>query len=119
MSAKYNKAKGAKFETDVMKWFRKMGVLAERLRLSGAEDEGDLVVMVAGDTYIFELKNTQKMNLKEFWDEAQKEAANYAKHRGISKPLSYVLCKKRNAGIEKAWVIQDLTQWLEEKNAST
>ena len=53
MSAKYNKAKGAKFETDVMKWFRKMGAVAERLRLSGAEDEGDLVVMVAGDTYIF------------------------------------------------------------------
>ena len=119
MSAKYNKTKGAKFETDVMKWFRKMGVLAERLRLSGAEDEGDLVVMVAGDTYIFELKNTQKMNLKEFWDEAQTEAANYAKHRGIGKPFSYVLCKKRNAGIEKAWVIQDLTQWLEEKNANT
>lgn len=118
MSAKYNKAKGAKFETDVMKWFRKMGVLAERLRLSGKEDEGDLVVIVAGSTYVFELKNTQKMNLKEFWNEAQTEAANYAKHRGTSKPFSYVLCKKRNAPIEEAWVIQDLIQWLEDKNVN-
>ncbi len=55
-----------------------MGAVAERLRLSGAEDEGDLVVIVAGETYIFELKNTKKLNLKEFWDEAQKEADNYA-----------------------------------------
>lgn len=116
MSAKYNKTKGAKFETDVMKWFRKMGILAERLRLSGSEDEGDLVVIVAGKTYIFELKNTKKLNLKEFWDEAQTEATNYAKHRNSNKPLSYVLYKRRNAGIEQAWVIQDLTQWLEDKN---
>jgi Holliday junction resolvase len=115
VTPKYNKTKGAKFETDVMKWFRKMGLVAERLRLSGGEDEGDLVVIVAGETYIFELKNTKKLNLKEFWDEAQKEAANYAKHRGINQPLSYVLFKRRSAGIEKAWVIQDLTQWLKEK----
>jgi len=60
VSAKYNKTKGAKFETDVMRWFRKMGVLAERLRLAGEEDEGDLVVIVAGETFIFDLKNTQK-----------------------------------------------------------
>ena len=115
MTPKYNKAKGAQFEVDVMKWFRKMGVLAERLRLAGEEDEGDLVVIVAGKTYIFELKNTKKLNLKEFWDEAQTEATNYSKHRGISQPLSYVLFKRRNAGIDKAWVIQDLTQWLKEK----
>jgi hypothetical protein len=30
-------------------------------------------------------------------------------------PLSYVVVKRRNAGIEKAWVVQDLTQWLKEK----
>ena len=115
----YNRRKGAAFEIDVMKWFRKMGVLAERLRLSGKEDEGDLVVIVAGESYIFELKNTKSLNLKEFWDEAQVEASNYAKHRGIDKPFSYVLFKRRGAGIHKAWVIQDLTQWLEEKNANT
>jgi hypothetical protein len=30
--------------------------------------------------------------------------------------LSYVVVKRRSAGIEKAWVIQDLTQWLEDKS---
>jgi len=39
MSAKYNKQKGSKFEVDVMKWFRKMGVVAERLRLSREETQ--------------------------------------------------------------------------------
>jgi Holliday junction resolvase len=115
-NTRYNRVKGSQFEVDVMKWFRKMGAVAERLRLSGAEDEGDLVVIVAGETYIFELKNTKTLNLKEFWNEAQVEAENYAKHRNIRKPLSYVLFKRRNAPIEQAWVIQNLTQWLEDKN---
>lgn len=117
----YNKAKGAKFETDVMKWFRSLGVKAERLRLAGKDDEGDLVCVIAGQTYILELKNTKTMSLPQFWSEAQVEALNYAKARGVGEaPLSYVVVKRRNAGIEQSWVIQDLTQWLKEKNnAST
>ena len=119
MSAKYNKQKGSKFEVDVMKWFRKMGVVAERLRLSGSEDEGDLVVIVAGKTFILELKNTKVLNLPQFWREAVVEAQNYASARGITPaPLSYVVVKRRSAGIEQAWVVQDLQQWLEDKDAS-
>ena len=115
MSAK-NKRKGASFELDVMKRFRSKGVNAERLRLSGQKDEGDLVVIIAGQTYILELKNTKSLNLPQFWREAIAEAQNYAGARGIRPaPLSYVIAKRRNAGIEQAWVIQDLEQWLEEK----
>ena len=115
-SPKYNKAKGAAFEIDVMKWFRSVGVIADRLRLAGKDDEGDLVCVVSGKTYILELKNTARINLPEFWRQAQVEALNYAKARGIGEvPLSYVVVKRRNAGIEKAWVVQDLTQWLKEK----
>ncbi len=115
MSAK-NKRKGASFELDVMKWFRSKGVNAERLRLSGQKDEGDLVVIIAGQTYILELKNTKSMDLPQFWREAVVEAANYASARGITPaPLSYVVVKRRSAGIEKAWVIQDLEQWLGER----
>jgi len=117
---KYNKAKGAKFETDVMKWFRSLGVLAERLRLAGKDDEGDLVCIVSGRSYILELKNVSKLSLAQFWSEAQVEALNYAKARGIGEvPLHYVVVKRRNAGIEQSWVIQDLTQWLKEKSMPT
>ena len=119
MSAK-NKRKGASFELDVMKWFRSKGVNAERLRLSGQKDEGDLVVIVAGKTFILELKNTKSMDLPQFWREAVAETQNYASARGITPaPLSYVVVKRRSAGIEQAWVVQDLQQWLEDKDANT
>ena len=107
----YNKAKGAKFETDVMKWLRSLGHTAERLRLAGTKDEGDLMCIIAGQTYILELKNRKKIDLPAFWDEATVEAKNYAKARGLDKqPPSYVIVKRRNAGINKAWVVQDLQQ---------
>jgi hypothetical protein len=113
---KYNKAKGAAFEIDVMKWLRSMGQVADRLRLAGKDDEGDLVCVVAGQTYILELKNTARLNLPEFWRQAEVEALNYAKARGIGEvPLHYVVVKRRNSSIDKAWVIQDLAQWLKEK----
>ena len=61
-----------------------------------------------------------KLNLTQFWSEAQVEALNYAKARGIGEvPLHYVVVKRRNAGIEQSWVIQDLTQWLKEKSMPT
>ncbi len=114
--ANKNGRKGSQFETDVMKWLRGAGVMAERLTKAGAKDEGDLVTVVAGETYILELKNRQTLSLPEFWREAQVEALNYAQARGLGEvPLSYVVVKRRNASIDQAWVIQDLAQWLKEK----
>jgi Holliday junction resolvase len=114
--SQYNKTKGSKFETDVMKWLRKCGAVAERLTKAGSKDEGDMVVVISGKTYILELKNRSTLALPEFWREAQVEALNYAKARGLGEvPLSYVVVKRRNSGIEDAWVIQNLTQWLKER----
>ena len=116
-NVKYNKVKGATFEIDVVKWLRKMGVTAERLTKSGSKDQGDIMAIVAGQTYILELKNRKALDLPTFWKEAKVEAANYAKARELElTPLAYVIVKRRNAGIEQAWVIQDLDQWLKERN---
>jgi hypothetical protein len=85
------------------------GVIAERLTKAGAKDEGDMVVIISGETYILELKNRQTLSLPEFWREAQVEALNYAKARGLGEvPLSYVVVKRRNASIDQAgsWVIK-------------
>ena len=99
-----------------MKWLRKSGVLAERLTKAGSKDEGDMVVIIAGKSYILELKNRATLSLPEFWREAEVEALNYANARGIGEvPLHYVVVKRRNSGIQNAWVIQDLKQWLKEK----
>jgi Holliday junction resolvase len=109
-----NGRKGALFETDVMKWLRSVGAIAERLTKAGSKDEGDIVATVAGKTYILELKNRKNISLPAFWDEATTEAANYAKARGLEQtPPAYVIIKRRNAGIEKAWVVENLEQWVQ------
>jgi hypothetical protein len=111
-----NGRKGAQFETDVMRWLRSAGAFCEKLALAGKADEGDLVAIIGGKQYILELKNRKTISLPEFWREAEVEAENYAKARGLAEvPLHYVILKRRSAGIEKAWVIQDLQQWLSEK----
>jgi Holliday junction resolvase len=110
-----NKRKGSKFEIDVLKWFRCKGYNAERLRLAGSKDEGDLVVYVAGKPYLFECKATKKIDLPQFWRELEAEVINYAAARDMkANPIGYVLVKRRNASTEDAWVIQTLKQWSDQ-----
>lgn len=107
------KARGSKFETDVLKWLRGKGLTAERLRLAGKADEGDIVCFVSGAPYVLELKATARLDLPQFWREATVEAENYAKARGITPtPPAYVIVKRRQASISEAWVVQTLSQWI-------
>lgn len=108
------KRRGALFETSVLKWLRGKNLLAERLRLAGKADEGDIVCFVAGQPYVFELKATAKLDLPSYWREATEEAENYAKARNLSAtPPAYVIVKRRGKGIEESWVIQTLEKWVE------
>ncbi len=111
--ANKNGRKGSLFETTVLKWLRSKNVVAERLTKAGAKDEGDIVVMVNDKTYILELKATKAIKLPEFWSEAVIEAKNYASARSISAvPPSYVIIKRRMAGINQSWVVEDFDQWI-------
>lgn len=110
------KARGSKFETDVMRWLREKlpNAITERLARAGANDEGDVVCIVSGQPYVFELKATARLDLPQFWREATVEAENYAKARGLKEvPPAYVIVKRRNAGIQDAWVIQSLEKWAD------
>ena len=101
------------FETTVLKWLRSKSVVAERLTKAGAKDEGDIVVMANGKTYILELKATKALKLPEFWSEAVIEAKHYAEARSLSAtPPSYVIVKRRMGGINQSWVVEDLDQWI-------
>ena len=109
----YNKVKGTKFETDVLKFLRSLGHFAERLAKAGSSDEGDIVTIIAGQTYILECKNRKKIDLPAFWQEAVKESDNYAKARGmVASPPAFVVVKRRNASIADAWVVQPLSEWI-------
>ena len=109
----YNKKVGNKFEIKLVEFFRGLGHLAERLRLAGKDDEGDVVAVIAGKTYLFELKNVKRIDLPQFWREAEVEVKNYTKARKLKKePPVYVIVKRKNASIEKSWVIQPLDRWL-------
>jgi Holliday junction resolvase len=111
-----NGRKGSAWEIGILKWLRSHGVFAERLRLSGAKDEGDIVAVIAGKTYILEAKNRKSISLPAFWEEAVTEAKNYAKARNLAEvPPSFVIIKRRNASVEKAFVVQDLDSWLKER----
>ena len=110
----YGKRKGSTFETSVMKWLRSKKIFAERLTKAGSKDEGDIVTVVGGNTYILELKATKKIDLPQFWREATVEAENYAKARNLEYiPPRFIIIKRRQAPIGKAWVVQDLEQWIE------
>jgi hypothetical protein len=111
--ANKNGRKGSLFETTVLKWLRSKNVVAERLTKAGAKDEGDIVVMANGKTYILELKATKALKLPEFWSEAVIEAKHYAEARSLSAtPPSYVIVKRRMGGINQSWVVEDLDQWI-------
>ena len=98
-----------------MKYIRSLGHFAERLAKAGSSDEGDIVTIIAGQTYILECKNRKKIDLPRFWSEAQTEAANYAKARGLPlSPPAFVIVKRRNASTEQAWVVQPLEKWIEQ-----
>ena len=108
----YAKRKGSAFETGVVKWLRGRDILAERLTRAGANDEGDVVAFLNGTAIILELKATKKLDLPQFWREAEVEAENYAKARKLKEvPYKFVIIKRRQAGIDKAWVVEDLEQW--------
>lgn len=108
------KRKGSQYETDVVRRVRELGLPAERLRLAGANDEGDVAVTDVGVVYIFECKAEQKMDLSGYVREAQVEAGNYAKARGLDPDTVYgvAVVKRRNRPIGESYVITTLDDFL-------
>lgn len=109
-----NKANGTRWESDLVKHFREeWGVEADRLRLSGSTDEGDIILRlpdIEGDRkVIVEAKSGVNIRPKEWHREAEKEAANYAAHRKAADiPPSIVVMKKHNFATNQAYVLLSL-----------
>lgn len=109
-----NRRAGAKWETDLLRYLRNEGYDAERLRLTGAKDEGDLCLRLGGLPFILEAKNEKQINLASYVREAEVEARNYNNARGIGLPgANYAaVVKRRNHGVGEAYVVVPLHEWL-------
>ncbi|MFI1799877.1 hypothetical protein ACH427_21330 [Streptomyces sp. NPDC020379] len=109
-----NKRRGADWEAELRDELRGAGLDVERLRLTGSEDEGDLVVRLAhGRALVIEAKNA-KFEPSVFIREALKERANYAKHRGLDPDDidAVVIVRRRGANWRDAYVLTTVEEFF-------
>jgi len=116
---RYATQAGKKFERDLMVFLRERGYETERLRLAGAEDEGDLVVLSDDGKrrFVIEAKREKGFHLAGWVKEAQAERLNYAKHRGIAGsnprfPGFVVVHHARGKNIGESYVTMTLNEFL-------
>lgn len=90
------RAKGTKFETAVAEYLRLATVMnVERNPLYGDGDRGDLRgLTIKGEPVTIECKNTKKLELSDFLNQAEKEAANNLSDYAI------VIWKRPGIGID-------------------
>jgi hypothetical protein len=124
---RYATAAGKKFQRDVMKYLRdERGLDAENLVLTGAEDEGDVVLRhirtIGGegrgpdglDRWVVECKREKGFSLASWVKQAEVERDNYAKHRYLRlEEVGFVVVHyRRQHGVSKAYVTTTLDEWL-------
>jgi Holliday junction resolvase len=111
---KANKAKGARWQSELRNGLRNQGFDVERLVLTGKEDEGDLVVRATGtERVVIEAKDAT-MDVGTFCREAMTEADNYAKHRDLDRTdvKGVAVVKRRGKNWREAYVITTLADYF-------
>ena len=107
-----SKQRGTAWETGLVKYLREQGLDADRLRQTGKNDEGDIALRLR-NRFILEAKATARVNLAGWISEAEIEAENYAKHRGLDVPPGFVVAyKRRNHSTGQSYIITTLEEWL-------
>lgn len=123
--SRYATQAGKKYETDLMKHLREKGLDVERLRLTGEEDEGDLLVRLPNPfadscRLVIEAKRTKAMDLGGWVKEAEVERRNYTHHRSI--PISeagfVVVHYRRQHNISQSYVTTTLEEYLRQIGAA-
>lgn len=104
---------GKTYESDLMTYLRGKGLDVERLRLAGAEDEGDLLLRTPF-RYVLEAKRTRGLDLAGWIGEAEDERDAYCAHRHV-RPTEVgfvVVHKRRNFALGRSYVTTTLDEWL-------
>ena len=125
MTAVNNKRYGFNAEAELLQYLRDSGFKdVERLHLTGAEDEGDLVAKYLGATIIIQLKTFSARSRTgaerpltpgrvKVWQRAlQGQIEAYKDHRGLSEGVSGILVVKfKGTSWADALVIKSLGDW--------
>jgi len=111
MSA-YNKAKGSRYENDLVEWIRENAPLlrAERLPRAGAKDEGDVAITFPSGVLVVEAKNHKEFAFSDWLRQARDEMVNYVTKRRLD-PVSVfplVLVKRRGKSIGESYAVMEL-----------
>jgi len=112
-----NKAKGTKFENDIVEWIRDNAPLlrAERLARAGSLDEGDVAITFPGGVLVTEAKNHRGLALADWIKQSLVEMVNYVKKRKLPPDSVFplVVAKRRNHGIGQSYAIMELYMLVE------
>lgn len=108
-----NRQRGARWEIDLMKGLRSIGFDAERLRLAGKDDEGDVVVRHGGRYIVIEAKNA-KLNPTDFLRQASVQALNFTKHRELdpTKVHPVVFVKRARTGFGQGLALLTIEEYM-------
>lgn len=120
MVNRYATQAGKKYQRDLMKYLRDdLGMDAEQLVLTGAEDEGDILLRLdygkrelGTDRIVIEAKREKGFHLADWVGQGEVEAENYGKHRGLEVPPFVVVHARRNHRMGKSYVTTTLDNWL-------
>ena len=113
-----NRRNGTVWESALRDFFREQGFGAERLRLAGKEDEGDLIVhepFVDGGERMFVVEaKSGAIRPAAFVREAVAEARNYEKHRGYAPrdATGIVIIKQRGKGVLDSYVLTSVREYF-------
>lgn len=108
---------GTDFERDVLNYLRDEGFSAERLRLTGKEDEGDILLEFGGALYVCQLKANRSAvtsaSLGARLRDATTQAEAYGRHRGLTTtPTPLLIIKNPRKPIGTAYVVQTLETFV-------
>lgn len=124
-TATNNRNYGFHAEAELLQWFRDQGFTAERLALTGKEDEGDFVIVTPNQLLqIVQLKTyaprtrtgeerSPSMAQVQRWLKALAEQRkHYAKHRGLPVvPGGLLVMRARGTSWKDALCVQSMENW--------
>ena len=112
-----NKAKGSRFENDIVEYIRDNAPLlrAERLARAGSLDEGDVAITFPRGVLVTEAKNHKSLALADWVKQSLTEMVNYVKKRKLPPDTVFplVVAKRRNHNIGRSYAIMELHMLVE------